>query len=33
MPEPTDDMACLCTSETCFFLPFYQAKKNHGGKD
>lgn len=33
MPEPTDDMACLCTSETCFFLPFYQAKKNPGGKD
>ena len=31
--DPNDDIACLCTSETCFFLPFFQERSNSGSKD
>jgi hypothetical protein len=33
MSEQNDDITCLCTSETCFFLPFYQASSTGSSKE
>lgn len=33
MVEENEDIACLCTSETCFFLPFFDSPNTSGSKD